>query len=214
MYKILKMMVIFVLIISLILPNIFNIDSYAEPETIIEEAESIPDAEVEMVEYIPDAEVEMVKSTPIPTPSPRPMVAKKTKSVRVRKKVKVQPKKYIPTKPSVSEQDIKLLALLCMAEAEGESERGKRLVIDTVLNRVDSKQFPNSISGVIYQKNQFSSMWNGRVNRCYVKDDIYRLVKDELCSRTNSQVMFFTAGRYSDYGTPMFIEGNHYFSKY
>ena len=119
-----------------------------------------------------------------------------------------------PYKPEYSKEDIELLALVTMAEAEGESEEGKRLVIDTVLNRVDHGRFPDTISDVIYQKGQFSSMWNGRSNRCYVSDDIYKLVEEELESRTNTDVIFFHAGRYSDYGSPLFQVGNHYFSSY
>ena len=123
------------------------------------------------------------------------------------------------TKPkrseSVSKEDIELLALLTMAEAEGEPEEGKRLVIDTVLNRADfGGEFPNSIRGVIYQRNQFSSMWNGRVDRCYVIDEIVQLVIEELDNRTNYDVIFFNAGHYSQYGVPMFQVGNHYFSSY
>ena len=116
---------------------------------------------------------------------------------------------------SVSKEDIELLALLTMAEAEGEPEEGKRLVIDTVLNRADfGGEFPNSIRGVIYQRNQFSSMWNGRVDRCYVMDEIVQLVIEELDNRTNYDVIFFNAGHYSQYGVPMFQVGNHYFSSY
>lgn len=115
---------------------------------------------------------------------------------------------------SMSEEDIRLIALVTMAEAEGESEYGKRLVIDTILNRMDHERFPDTASGVIYQKNQFSSMWNGRVDRCYVRDDICQLVREELQSRTNYDVVFFTAGGYGRYGTPMFSEGNHYFASY
>ena len=37
----------------------------------------------------------------------------------------------------LSEEDISLIALVTMAEAEGECEKGKRLVIDTILNRMD-----------------------------------------------------------------------------
>lgn len=114
----------------------------------------------------------------------------------------------------VSEADIELIALVTMAEAEGECEEGKRLVIDTILNRVDSEHFPDTIHDVVYQPNQFTSMWNGRVNRCEVRGDICLLVRDELESRTNYDVMFFTAGNYSDYGVPMFQVGNHYFSSY
>lgn len=114
----------------------------------------------------------------------------------------------------LSTDDINLIALVTMAEAEGESELGKRLVIDTVLNRMDHPNWPNTARGVIYQKSQFTSMWNGRVNRCYVRDDIVQLVKEELLNRTNSDCVFFRMGRYSDYGKPMFKEGCHYFSSY
>ena len=101
-----------------------------------------------------------------------------------------------------------------MAEAEGECEEGKRLVIDTILNRVDSVYFPDTVYGVVYQANQFSSMWNGRVDRCYVKEELVELVKEELLKRTNYECVFFTAGGYSDYGVPMFQECCHYFSSY
>lgn len=115
---------------------------------------------------------------------------------------------------STTKADIELLALVTMAEAEGESEYGKRLVIDTILNRVDHPLFPNTISGVIYEPSQFSSMWNGRVDKCYVRADIYKLVEQELKNRQNYDVIFFTAGRYSNYGTRLFSVGNHYFSSY
>ena len=114
---------------------------------------------------------------------------------------------------SVSNEDIELLALVTMAEAEGESEEGKRMVIDTILNRVDSERFDNTISEVIYAPNQFTSMRNGRVDRCYIADDICQLVIEELTNRTNYDVLYFTAYQYGAYGTPMFQIGNHYFSK-
>ena len=80
----------------------------------------------------------------------------------------------------LSEEDISLIALVTMAEAEGECEKGKRLVIDTILNRMDSEYFPDTAYEVIYQPYQFSSMWNGRVDRCEVRDDICQLVKEDL----------------------------------
>ena len=123
----------------------------------------------------------------------------------------IQSEPYIP---EYTKEEIELLALVTMAEAEGEPEDGKRLVIDTILNRVDNLYFPDTISDVIYQKNQFSSMWNGRVDRCYVSDDIVTLVEEEIENRTNSKIVFFHAGRYSDYGSPTLQIGNHYFSTY
>lgn len=122
--------------------------------------------------------------------------------------------KVVDTDELLSEDEIELIALVTMAEAEGECEEGKRLVIDTILNRVDSENFPNTIHEVIYQPSQFSSMWNGRIERCEVQEDICLLVKEELKTRTNSEVMFFTAGEYSVYGKPMFQVENHYFSSY
>lgn len=116
--------------------------------------------------------------------------------------------------PRFSEEDIDLIALLTMAEAEGESEYGKRLVIDTVLNRVDSEHFPDTVYGVIYQENQFSPTSDGRIERCYVDEGIRELVVEEIESRTNYDTIFFHAGRYSNYGKQLFSEGNHYFSSY
>lgn len=116
-------------------------------------------------------------------------------------------------KAGLSEEDIRLIALVTMAEAEGECEDGKRLVIDTILNRVDSCSFPDTVYDVIYQPWQFTSMWNGRAERCEVRDDICELVREEAEARTNSDVIFFSAGCYSDYGTPMFKVDNHYFSR-
>lgn len=114
----------------------------------------------------------------------------------------------------ISNWEIELIALVVMAEAEGECEKGKRLVIDTILNRVDSTHFPNTVNNVIYQPYQFISMSNGRSDRCYVTKYNCKLVKEELRHRTNYNVMFFTAGHYSSYGVPMFRVGNHYFSSY
>jgi len=57
-----------------------------------------------------------------------------------------------------------LLARLIYAEARGESYKGKVAVGAVVLNRVRSSQFPNTLSGVIYQRNAFESVTNGSIN--------------------------------------------------
>lgn len=127
---------------------------------------------------------------------------------------------YIPEEPIASttlpltESEIDLIALVTMAEAEGESELGKRLVIDVILNRYDSARFSNTISGVIYAKNAFECMWNGRIDRCYVREDIRQLVIEELQYRTNSNIHYFRTNHYHNFGKPVLNEGNHYFSTY
>lgn len=114
----------------------------------------------------------------------------------------------------LSLSEVELIATCTMGEAEGESELGKRLVIDTILNRIDDPHFPDNARDVILQPNQFSCMWSSRIERCYPMPEIVDLVLQECRHRTNSEVIFFMAGRYSDYGTPLFQEGGHYFSKY
>lgn len=116
--------------------------------------------------------------------------------------------------PLATREEIELLALCAMAEAEGECEQGQRLVIDSVLNRVDNPHFPDTISEVIWQKNQYAGMYGDRITRCYVMDELVKLIEEELENRTDYDVVFFNAGHYSDYGVPMFQVGNHYFSSY
>ena len=113
----------------------------------------------------------------------------------------------------LSQEEIELLALVTMAEAEDEPEEGKRLVIDTILNRVNSERFDNTVEEVIYAKGQFSSMWNGRIDRCYISDEIVKLVKEEVNEQVDYEVLYFTADHYGLYGEPMFSIGNHYFSR-
>ncbi len=60
--------------------------------------------------------------------------------------------------------DHRLLAKLVYGEARGESYKGQVAVAAVVLNRVASSEFPNTISGVIYQKNAFSCVDNGSIN--------------------------------------------------
>ncbi len=63
-----------------------------------------------------------------------------------------------------SDNDITLLARLIYGEARGESYTGQVAVGAVVLNRVKSSAFPNTISGVIYQKNAFTAVNDGQIN--------------------------------------------------
>ena len=60
--------------------------------------------------------------------------------------------------------DHRLLAKLVHAEARGETYKGQVAVAAVVLNRVASASFPNTVSGVIYQRGAFSSVSNGSIN--------------------------------------------------
>lgn len=162
-----------------------------------------------------------VKEAPKESVAFEPAVSVTDKISEIKKQVKPivvtaeEPKNIqVEEAVTISEDELRLLALVTMAEAEGECEEGKRLVIDTILNRVESEHFPDTITDVIYQKNQFTSMWNGRVDRCRVDEDICRLIEEELQNKTDNDVIFFRTGHYSTYGVPMYQVGNHYFSSY
>ena len=60
--------------------------------------------------------------------------------------------------------DLYLLAKCIYGEARGESYTGQVAVGAVVLNRVKSSQFPNTISGVIYQKGAFTAVSDGQIN--------------------------------------------------
>lgn len=116
-------------------------------------------------------------------------------------------------KPTLRSSQVELIALLAVAEAETECEEGKRLVIDTVFNRMDSEDFPDTVVDVIFEPYQYPSMTNGRADECVVTDDIRELVLEEYEHRLNDEVLYFNEGGYFDWGTPMFRVQSHYFSK-
>lgn len=57
-----------------------------------------------------------------------------------------------------------LLERLVEAEAGAESMTGKIAVVNVVLNRIKSDDFPDSITDVIYQKNQFEPVVTGIID--------------------------------------------------
>ena len=65
---------------------------------------------------------------------------------------------------SIVSADHRLLAKLVYAEARGEPYKGQVAVAAVVLNRVRSSSFPNTVSGVIYQRNAFTCVNNGSIN--------------------------------------------------
>lgn len=60
--------------------------------------------------------------------------------------------------------DLYLLAKTIHAEARGEPYTGQVAVGAVILNRVKSSKFPNSISGVVYQKGAFTAVADGQIN--------------------------------------------------
>lgn len=107
---------------------------------------------------------------------------------------------------------LELMAICIEAEAGNQGLEGKRLVADVILNRVDSPDFPNSITEVITQPYHFSSYWDGAMELAVPTDETFEAVRLELNHRTNSEILYFTAGEWSKYGTKWKQIGDHYFS--
>ena len=80
---------------------------------------------------------------------------------------------------SGSSGDLDLLARLISAEARGEPYEGQVAVGAVVLNRVEHPSFPNSISGVIYQQDAFTCLYDGQFNEP-VAESAYRAAQDAL----------------------------------
>ena len=60
--------------------------------------------------------------------------------------------------------DLNLLSRLVYGEARGEPYTGQVAVAAVVLNRVKNSSFPNTVSGVIYQRGAFNVVDDGQIN--------------------------------------------------
>lgn len=110
------------------------------------------------------------------------------------------------------DNEIELLAACVEAEAGNQDLYGKRLVTDVILNRVDSEEFPDSITEVITQPGQFSVYWNGAMDKIEASEETYQAVYMELEERSYPDLIFFNCGQYLPYGRPWKQIGAHYFS--
>lgn len=99
---------------------------------------------------------------------------KDTKTTEEKKKKKASAKKTKTTKKKTtkgaakarySNADLKLMSSIIYCEAGSESYAGKLAVGIVVKNRVESRKFPNTLRGVIYQKYQFGPVRNGSLNK-------------------------------------------------
>lgn len=102
-----------------------------------------------------------------------------------------------------------LLAAIVYAEANTEDLIGKRLVIDTIMNRVNDPRFPDTIWGVIYQPYQY---WTAGMpyDTSIIPAECYEAVDADPI---DNEILYFRTGYYHSFGTPVVRYGAHYFSK-
>lgn len=90
---------------------------------------------------------------------------------------------------SSSVDDVTLLAALIYCEAGAEPYAGKLAVGAVVVNRVQSSAYPNTISGVIYQRGQFGPASSGKLAKILAKgapDSCYKAAREALSGVDNT----------------------------
>lgn len=82
---------------------------------------------------------------------------------------------------ATNSSDIQLMARAINGEARGEPYEGQVEVGAVILNRVKSSQFPNSISGVIYQAGAFTAVSDGQINSPISENStVYKAARDAI----------------------------------
>lgn len=90
-----------------------------------------------------------------------------------------------------TEKEKYMLAKIAMAEAEGCGIKAKELVIRTVLSRIESDMFPNTVEEVIFQKNQFTPISDGRWNKVEPNEECWQALENVLSSSESKDILFF-----------------------
>lgn len=114
----------------------------------------------------------------------------------------------------MTEEEFELMSATVEAESDrGESIDGRILIALTILNRVNSSKFPNSIIGVISEENQFQVYYEGTykdIGRSDLSDqaviEAVKLSKDD-----HPNVIYFNSIGYNYLGQPYaYVDGNYF----
>ena len=123
--------------------------------------------------------------------------------------------KYIPPKKQEKREiylnELDMLARCVEAEAGTQDLLGKRLVVDVILNRVDSSGFPNDIISVITQDGQFSVVGNGMIDLVEPSESTFEAIEMELEQRTDSEILYFRTGHPHSWCESSYQHGAHFF---
>lgn len=95
----------------------------------------------------------------------------------------------------MSDTDYDTLLRIVEAEAGGEDIKGRVLVANVIMNRVNSENFPDTVTEVVWQYSngvpQFSPTYDGRISEVTVSDDTKEAVKQALEGVDYSQGALF-----------------------
>jgi len=82
--------------------------------------------------------------------------------------------------PPLSLPDLRLLARMIWAEAEGESHRGRVAVGAVILNRMVHPLFPRTLQEVLFQPRQFQPVGDGRFWQVLAGEEALRAARDAV----------------------------------
>lgn len=109
--------------------------------------------------------------------------------------------------------EMEMLAQLVEAEAGNQPFEGKCLVVDTILNRVESEDFPNTIEGVIFQPGAFTVTKNGAFEKAAwnMQESDFAAVSYEMELHSNKKVIAFNCNKNVAGKGELFKVGGHWF---
>ena len=121
---------------------------------------------------------------------------------------------YVEIIENLTDYEKELIYKITFAEAGNQEEDGQRAVIEVILNRVLSDDFPNTVEGVLSQKNQFTT-WGRRNKIRQIDQDriipILELVAIESPVLPSLEYVFFARGKQTKYATDFIKIQDHWF---
>lgn len=97
---------------------------------------------------------------------------------------------------SLTQDELNLLYKLVFCEVGNEPVEAQIAVTNVIINRFNSDNFPNTVTEIIYQENQFSPVSDGSLSKCEsVPDEVKESVRKALKGETtvNNDTLYFFA---------------------
>ena len=150
-----------------------------------------------------EIQIEEVNTDPVP-------VEVEVKEVEVVEQESTEETVY---RVSLNKEERELLYRTVYCESGNQSIEAQEMVALTILNRLESDKFPDTLHDVIYQKNQYEvTEWNGFESYGWT-EQVEQAVENALIeNRHPSDMYYFRNGYYHSFGVPYMQSGDLYFS--
>ncbi|MBP5594165.1 MAG: cell wall hydrolase [Pseudobutyrivibrio sp.] len=99
---------------------------------------------------------------------------------------------------NITQDEYDILVRITEAEATGGNHEQKMNVASCVLARVEAPQWPDNIEDVVFQKQQFTPIWDGRYFTVKIQDSTKKAVDEVLkFGKTHDCLWFCSDGSYN-----------------